>query len=175
MPASQHESNCNLFKAIVDGDSMAVEHWIEEGANLSFIDGSGLTALHTSVFSSFQCDIEIVKILIKNHADVNAKCQRGYTPLHYAAFSGDLDCVKALIENGADISAISNKYQTPLEYAKTRKNAAEESLINLNYDPLIKMLSETIEFLQDYQKIHDENKNLNQLIKFDFDVNRVEF
>ena len=46
-------------------------------------------------------DIEIVKLLIENGADVNAKNEDGETALHLANRKGYLDIVKYLIAKGA--------------------------------------------------------------------------
>jgi ankyrin repeat protein len=50
-------------------------------------------------------DVEKVKKLLKEGADVNAKGKYGYTPLHKAAFYRYIEIVKLLIENGANVNA----------------------------------------------------------------------
>ena len=58
--------------------------------------------------------LEIVKLLIKNEANINKSTTYGETPLFLACENGHLDVVKLLIEKDADINK-SNKYgQTPL-------------------------------------------------------------
>ena len=52
-------------------------------------------------------DLEGVKFLIENGADVNAKGCCDYTPLHEAAEKGHLEVVKYLISKGADVNAKS--------------------------------------------------------------------
>lgn len=47
---------------------------------------------------------EIIKLLIKHGAKVNATNPFGKTALFYAIQFGDYDCVKLLIENGADVN-----------------------------------------------------------------------
>jgi hypothetical protein len=59
-------------------------------------------------------NIDKVKNLIAEGADVNEKTQEGFTPLHNAAFYGLLEITKLLIENGADVNAKTLSSLTPL-------------------------------------------------------------
>ena len=45
----------------------------------------------------------VVKQMIEYAANINTRCDFGYTPLHYAAEYGHLDIAKILLENSADI------------------------------------------------------------------------
>ena len=49
-------------------------------------------------------DLETVKLLIENGADINAKDEDGYTVLMHASFNGYLEIVKYLIEKGANVN-----------------------------------------------------------------------
>jgi ankyrin repeat protein len=49
-----------------------------------------------------------VKRLLDGGADVNARGEDGYTPLHGATCWGHLDVVKFLVDRGADISSRRN-------------------------------------------------------------------
>ena len=48
---------------------------------------------------------EIIELLIKNKANVNAKDLCGQTPLMPACYLANYDIVKMLIDNGADLNA----------------------------------------------------------------------
>jgi ankyrin repeat protein len=49
--------------------------------------------------------------------DVNAKDEKGWTPLHEAALGGHKETVELLIAKGADVNAKNNDGVTPLNWA----------------------------------------------------------
>ncbi|MDA8085716.1 MAG: ankyrin repeat domain-containing protein, partial [Nitrospiraceae bacterium] len=61
--------------------------------------------------------LKSVEVLIKQGADVNAKNNNGYTPLHRAAEFGHKDVAQTLIAHGADVNAKDNNGDTPLHEA----------------------------------------------------------
>ena len=67
--------------------------------------------------AAFWGNIEAVKQHLAEGADVNAKGEKGETPLHGAAFTGRMEVVELLIENGADVNAKDEDGGTPLDYA----------------------------------------------------------
>lgn len=71
-----------------------------------------ITPLHVA---SFNGDIEAVKTLLKDNADVNAQDKLEWTPLHDAAIQGHVEIAKLLIAAGANVDAqdIDDLY-TPL-------------------------------------------------------------
>ena len=64
-------------------------------------------------------DLETVKLLIENGADIDAKDKDGYTVLMYASNNGNLEIIKYLVENGADINIKDKNGDTALNYART--------------------------------------------------------
>ena len=57
---------------------------------------------------------DIVKLLIKQNAEVDSRTSTNSTPLRAAAFMGHLDIVRCLVEKGADVNARNNFNGTPL-------------------------------------------------------------
>lgn len=58
--------------------------------------------------------VEVIRILISESADINVTDRLGETPLHYAAEHGNTYVTECLITNGADVNAKNNNGDTPL-------------------------------------------------------------
>ena len=72
-------------------------------------------------------DVDLVKLLIQNGANVNSVSSGGRRPLHGAIFTQRCtDCieiVKMLVKNGADVDALDNSGRSPLHIAAEIGNA----------------------------------------------------
>ena len=89
----------------------------------------GETPLHiAAIFSRY----EIAKLLISKGADVNARNDDGFTPLHQAAYSftegpQKIRTIELLISKGANVNSKGESGGTPLDIANTwgREPAAD--------------------------------------------------
>jgi len=72
--------------------------------------------------------LQLVELLIKYRANVNARNRDQQSPLHAAASSPDVNVVGLLLAKGADVNAFSPKDGTPLNIAS---NAGEETVAKL--------------------------------------------
>ena len=73
------------------------------------------TALHSAADNG---DVEIVKMLIHSHCEVNAVENKfEIPPLHMAANKGHAEVVKILIQNGAVVNAVCQSEWNALELA----------------------------------------------------------
>jgi ankyrin repeat protein len=60
----------------------------------------------------------VMKYLVEElHADVNARDNDGYTPLHHAAARGDNEMINYLVAHGADVTAVARSGQTTADMA----------------------------------------------------------
>jgi len=65
-------------------------------------------------------NLETVRMLIANGADVNAVQAGGYTPLHQAAAAGLEEMTQILLAAGANPAALCDQGKTPADYARER-------------------------------------------------------
>ena len=80
--------------------------------------GCGLSeADRALIVAAEKGNIEAVKQHLDAGADVNAKNEYGYTPLHWAAIDGHKEIVELLIAEGADVDAMNDVAVTPLHDA----------------------------------------------------------
>jgi ankyrin repeat protein len=74
---------------------------------------------------------EIVQVLIRHGADVNAIDGTHSTPLHLAFSKGCVESVKLLIRHGADVNAKNGRQATPLHLAVSTHSDLKGDLVRL--------------------------------------------
>ncbi|WP_353289054.1 ankyrin repeat domain-containing protein [Wolbachia endosymbiont (group A) of Pogonocherus hispidulus] len=79
----------------------------------------GDTALH---LAAVQDDLNAVKHLIEQGANVDVKNKYGGTPLHIASIRGNLEIAQFLLDHGADVNAQVVNGLTPLNWATLRNH-----------------------------------------------------
>jgi ankyrin repeat protein len=107
----------DFFTAIMLGKTDQVTVLLKKSPTLvSAREHDDATALHLAV--SFQ-RANIVKFLLDNKADVNAKSKKGWTPLHFVALTGDKEIAELLLSRGADVNSKDEDGETPLSMAES--------------------------------------------------------
>jgi ankyrin repeat protein len=98
------------------GHKSAVQVLVARGAEVDAVDKSRFanTPLDAAVAANH---LEVVKVLLQNHASANVRSAGGFTPLHKAAMNGSLEITKLLLDQGADVTARDDAGKTPLQYA----------------------------------------------------------
>ena len=101
-----------LFNAIRSGNFHIAKFLIEElGADVNAADKStGMTHLLTA---SMMKNVPLVKLLLKNGADVGRANKQGATPLIIACIQGSVSIIELLLDAGADVNEETSE-STPL-------------------------------------------------------------
>jgi ankyrin repeat protein len=112
--ASAFGAPADLLVAIRNGDHAQVQKLLRAGADVNTADSEGTTALMHAVV---EADVRMMKLLIDNHANVNAKNALDSTALMYAATN--FAKAKLLVDAGADVKAQGKRNATPMNVAVT--------------------------------------------------------
>ena len=89
-----------------------IDKILEEG---DFKEIPGVTVLH--IASKENNEPEIIDLLVKSGANVNAQDAEGFTPLHMATIHGNLKIVKKLVDLDADVNIITTDGKNAAELA----------------------------------------------------------
>jgi ankyrin repeat protein len=100
------ESDAPCSTATATKTRQTIEQTLEMRTSVS-LEG----VLHLAVLSM---NAELVTLLIKQRADVNARSKSQETPLHYAARYQLLDCMRVLLDNKASVDATNDADRTAL-------------------------------------------------------------
>lgn len=104
-----------VFAAAAAGDLKTVKEALTQDSTLiKKREWDKATLLHGATEHD---QIEIVKFLLDNGADVNSFEMNNITPLHISAQNGNIELMELLINKGAKINAIDKKGWTPLDRA----------------------------------------------------------
>jgi ankyrin repeat protein len=111
-----------LHFAAFGGKLAAVKLLLASGAELDARAKNRFnnTALQTALLCG---EAETAKFLLDQGADVNARQDLGFVPLHEAAFLGRIDLIDLLLDHGAEINARTEKGESPVATAMRRGKA----------------------------------------------------
>lgn len=90
----------DVFQAARVNDTIAVKKYLDEGGAIGIIDKSGYTPLTIACYNE---SIDVVKLLLKNNADVNHQDKMGNTALMGACFRG-YETIAQLLVNSKSIN-----------------------------------------------------------------------
>lgn len=122
--------NSALHDACRDGNANEVERLLKAGADADAKDkDTGWTALIVATMNQHK---EVVKLLIVNRVDVDAKTETGWTALMFAATWNYNAGLQLLIFAGADVNAKNDDGETALMKATGGKHTEIAELLKLN-------------------------------------------
>lgn len=116
-----------IHHAVDTGNTAIVAMLLDRGANVNQEDnGVGATPLHYAAGST----VELVSLLAKRGANVNALTTDGLSPLAIAVLAGDHpDVVQALLDAGADVNAADEEGDTILDLAISKGHTQVAKLL----------------------------------------------
>ena len=94
-----------LLQAAQNGDTAAVEHFLQNGAGINAKDSEGWTALHKAAQGVLTA---IIEYLLLNGANIEAKTDTGCTALYLAVNEGHATGIKALLKHNVRIESNNN-------------------------------------------------------------------
>jgi len=151
MNPEQKKLNDRLLKAAEEGDVVAIEQAIKEGANIDARDDINNTPLCNAAYHGHT---NAIKALLKAGANVNVPGSTKYTALHTAAYHGHIDAIIALLDAGAKVDSRNEYKHTPLyEAIRYSQVSAAKILVAAGADFTLKCGSDTpIELAKRYDK-----------------------
>ncbi|CAN0045900.1 unnamed protein product, partial [Ascophyllum nodosum] len=118
-----------LHVALLHGKESAIAALVAGGTDINCrTSKNGLTALD---WAAFLGNVDVLKMLVENGADVRGSGPRGDTPLHFAvrrnsvgASETSCEAITALLLHGAEVDAADNFGKTPLVIAVEKEKLA---------------------------------------------------
>lgn len=103
--------------AALNGYLDLAEWLVSRHASVNALDRRDETVLHRAVVDDHSPDLRMLRFLLSNGANVDARRAGIETPLHIAVFLGRADVVNVLLAHGADVHARGNFGQTSMHLA----------------------------------------------------------
>ncbi|KAL4141086.1 hypothetical protein PRNP1_014208 [Phytophthora ramorum] len=116
-----------LLQACLGGQLKIVRLLLDAGANPSHQNKQAHSPLH--YLSAFCRDRQLLRDIIANGADVNAKSMKLNTPMHFAAMNGNEVATQVLLEHGASASVINEDRRSVVYLAKKWRHRSVEDLV----------------------------------------------
>lgn len=135
-----------LEYSVVKENFKLVSLLINKGASVSRKGCHEKTPLHWA--SRFNEDESIVDLLISRCVDVNAKDEKGNTPLHDACFNQNAQIINSLLERGASINIQNNDGFTPFATLQLYNENSYEHCMHIMVKELSKLVFDNISIIQ---------------------------
>lgn len=104
-----------LMLAALKGEFELAAQMVKKGAD---VNKTGWTPLH---YAASNGHVSVIKLLLENHAYIDAESPNGTTPLMMASMYGSPEAVKLLLDEGADLSLKNQQGMTALDFADRGK------------------------------------------------------
>jgi hypothetical protein len=135
------EDTTPLMLAAYEGDVEKAEKLLKEGADVKAADSSGWTALHHSVYSDQEEELnsDMIKLLLQYGADPLQEDDEGDVPVHLIASYGESELLKTILKQGIDVNTVDG-YGDPLLISAVYSDDPEtvKMLLEAGADPHLK-------------------------------------
>ncbi len=112
-----------LMMAALGGHEALAKTLIDKGAD---VNKTGWAPLH---YAATKGHINIMKLLLENHAYIDAESPNKSTPLMMASMYGTFAAVKLLVDEGADTGLKNEQGLTALDFAKRANRVDVETFL----------------------------------------------
>ncbi|XP_075762623.1 E3 ubiquitin-protein ligase MIB2 isoform X1 [Pelodiscus sinensis] len=112
---SDHPSR--LVTEAAHGNAAKVQDLVQKYPDKVDIKNQGRTALQVAAHLG---RVEVVKILLQAHANIDLRDEEGDAALHYAAFGNQAEVVRVLVDQGANADLLNNAKCTALYVAVSK-------------------------------------------------------
>lgn len=119
--AQSAQGESPLMLASLKGELELARKMISQGAD---VNKTGWTPLH---YAASMGQVDLIRLLLENHAYIDAESPNGTTPLMMAGMYGTAETVKLLLQEGADPLLRNQQGLSALQFAESasRPDAAE--------------------------------------------------
>src|SRR6266702_2945228 len=107
-----------LPRVIPESVQLFIQHWADIAGQGDNFETLGFTQ---------DAGAKTVEVLLWHGADVNARDERNWTPLHQASSCGWAESMQLLIQHGANVNARDKSNWTPLHLVSSRQSGEIES------------------------------------------------
>jgi ankyrin repeat protein len=115
-----------LVAALYRNHFQVAEFFLEHGGRVDVRDERQQTALYKAIDRPGKVALEAVRFLLDHGADVNARRDDLWTPLHLAVNIGELSVARLLLEYQADVNSRNDVGQAPLHLLSIRKTSQKD-------------------------------------------------
>ena len=152
--------NALLYSAF-RGNSEIFNKLMEDGADISTTNSSGLNALHLTSQGNFP---NIIIFLIEKYGfDINSKDNKGNSALHWAVYSNSAQAVDYLIYYNIDINIKDNDDNTALEIAIRKGNQNLVKKLREDYSSFLSKDGKKVKIKQNESEPETQNKQNNNI------------
>jgi hypothetical protein len=99
-----------MINAIQKNDMDTVVKYLERGVDPNYANYKPI------IWAAAYNNVEMIKVLLKHGADINATTSSGETALMIGSMQGSYEAVKFLIENNADVNLVDDENKDAMDY-----------------------------------------------------------